>query len=62
MSSEVSGGFSLIPRLIYHQNYILIQFDKFVVENQQGEFPGGPVVRTLCYHCQGCRFNPWSGN
>ena len=26
------------------------------------EFPGGPVVRTLCFHCRGCGFNPWSGN
>ena len=26
------------------------------------DFPGGPVVRTLCFHCQGPRFNPWSGN
>ena len=26
------------------------------------ELPGGPVVRTLCFHCQGPGFNPWSGN
>ena len=26
------------------------------------EFPGGPVVRALCFHCQGCGFNSWSGN
>ena len=25
------------------------------------EFPGGPVVRTLCFLCQGPRLNPWSG-
>ena len=25
------------------------------------EFPGGPVVKTLCFHCQGPRFNPWLG-
>ena len=24
------------------------------------EFPGGPGVRTLCFHCQG--FSPWWGN
>ena len=24
--------------------------------------PGSPVVRTLNFHCMGCRFNPWSGN
>ena len=27
-----------------------------------GEFPGGPVIRTLYSHCRGCGFNPWSGN
>ena len=27
-----------------------------------GEFPGGPVVRTQRFHCQGPGFNPWSGN
>ena len=26
------------------------------------EFPGGPAIRTLYFHCQGPRFNPWSGN
>ena len=25
------------------------------------EFSGGPVVRTLCFDCQGPRFNPWHG-
>ena len=25
------------------------------------DFPGGPVVRTLCFHCRGPRFNPWLG-
>ena len=25
-------------------------------------FPGGPVVKTLGFHCRGHRFNPWSGN
>ena len=26
------------------------------------EFPGGPVVRTLCFHGLGPQFNPWLGN
>ena len=26
------------------------------------EFPGGPVVKTLCFHCWGRGFNTWSGN
>ena len=27
-----------------------------------GEFPSGPVVGTLRFHCQGPGFDPWSGN
>ena len=27
-----------------------------------GGFPGGPVVRTLCFHCWRSRFNPWLGD
>lgn len=26
------------------------------------EFPGGSVVKTQCFHCQGPWFDPWSGN
>ena len=26
------------------------------------ELPGGPVVRTLHFHCHGPGFNPWPGN
>ena len=26
------------------------------------EFPDVPVVKTLCFHCRGHRFHPWSGN
>ena len=25
-------------------------------------FPGGPVIKTLCSQCTGYRFDPWSGN
>jgi len=24
-----------------------------ILPPSQGEFPGGPVVRTLCFHCRG---------
>ena len=27
-----------------------------------GDFPGGPVVKTVCFHCRGHRFSPWLGN
>ena len=26
------------------------------------DFPGGPVVRTQCFHCLGPRLDPWLGN
>ena len=26
------------------------------------EFPGRPVIRTLCFHSRGPRFDRWSGN
>ena len=26
------------------------------------DFPGCPMVRTLCFHCTGHRFRTWSGN
>ena len=26
------------------------------------DFPGGPVLRTLYFHCHGPGFDPWSGN
>ena len=29
---------------------------------RDGEFPGGPVVKTLRFHCRGPRFDPSSGN
>ena len=32
---------------------------KFPLER---DFSGGPVVKTLCFHCRGCGFDPWSGN
>ena len=33
-----------------------------VQENKQRDLPGGPVVKTLRFHCRGRRFDPWSGN
>ena len=26
------------------------------------DFPGGPVVKTLCFQCRGCGFDPRLGN
>ena len=33
-----------------------------VLKKQSQEFVGDPVVRTLCFHCWGPGFDPWSGN
>ena len=27
-----------------------------------GDFPGGPVAKTLHSHCRGPRFDPWLGD
>ena len=29
-------------------------------EKAFGDFPGGPVVKNLCFQCWGHGFNPWS--
>ena len=26
------------------------------------EFPGGPMVKTPCFHCRWHKFYPWSGS
>ena len=26
------------------------------------DFPGGPVVKTLCFHCESHYFSPWLWN
>ena len=39
--------------------FLLVWFFLFKVYCQ--EFPLGPVVRTLRFHCRGHRFDPWSG-
>ena len=33
-----------------------------VYEKILEDFPCGPVVRTPCFQCRGCGFDPWSGN
>ena len=36
----------------YHMTYLYVES-----KMQHGEFPGGPVIRTLCFHCQGPGFS-----
>ena len=35
--------------------------DRDKAEMQLRDFSGGPVVKTLHFHCRGCGFDPWSG-
>ena len=32
------------------------------IKRVSGEFPDGPVVKTPCFLCRGCKFNPWLEN
>ena len=41
------------------QKMLTIQGNK---KPQKRDFPGGPAVNTLHFHCTGCGFNPWLGN
>ena len=34
---------------------------KHVLKNNLRDFSGSPVVKTLCFHCKGLGFDPWSG-
>ena len=35
---------------------------KELKENMGRDFPGGPVVKTPCFHYRGHGFDPWLGN
>ena len=35
---------------------------RLVCEDALGDFPGGPVVKTLSFQRRGHNFNPWLGN
>ena len=43
----------------YHMISLICEIFK---NDTNGEFPGGPVVRTLRFHCGGPGFDPWSKN
>jgi len=34
----------------------------FKARGKKRDFPGGPVVRTLCFHFREHGFDPWLGN
>ena len=55
MQAEFSGQWCDV-----HRRINIIQTDQ--IRLQEGDFPGGPVAKTLRSHCRGPRFHPWSGN
>ena len=30
-----------------------------IYRKKSSDFPGGPVVKTPCFHCRGHGFDPW---
>ena len=52
LDAHVSGGKRLAPA------HRAVLFKKSLM----GGIPGGPLVKTLSFHCRGPRFNPWSGS
>ena len=39
-----------------------MEFPQKIKHRAYEDFTGSPVVKTLCSQCNGCRFDPWSGN
>ena len=65
----------LIKSLLRNQLCLLLYFlaeyfpSRVIINGKTGDFPGSPVVKTLCFHCEqewvsssGCGFDPWLGN
>ena len=40
----------------------MILISPATIKSQKRDFPGGPVVRTLYFHCREHRFSPWLMN
>ena len=38
------------------------QYKNYKQLERKGDFPGGPVVKTLHSQCRKGKFNPWLGN
>ena len=57
---------SLQPRLLQtvstcpRDKLFFFPYHTVNTENMR-KFPGSPVVKTPCFHCRGCGFDPWSG-
>lgn len=56
---EKSLSISLLP---LREAFSQMGTSRLIVKvDEVWEFPGRPVVKTLCFHCRGHGFSPWSG-
>ena len=46
--------------LVSQLQVFLSKFFKDTLKNPSRDFPGRPVVKSLCFQCQECGFDPWS--
>ena len=45
--------------MIIKQHVTIISYQVKANQNHsERDFPGGPVIKTLCFHCRGQEFNP----
>ena len=59
--SSVYKIFNLI--FLEKHTLLFVPFNlKFEVIGKNRDFPSGPVVKTLCFQCSRCGFDPCSGN
>ena len=57
----------IVGKYIHYQNTIEKKVKGMILPQQQVkinrvDFPGGPVVKTLCSQCRGPEFDPWATN
>ena len=44
------------------ENSVFTAKEIFHLKKVKGDFPDGPLVKNLHFHCKGHDFDPWSGN
>ena len=52
----------IIYKIIVYDQVSLSNPRKRALKKKSRDFPGGPGLKTLCFHCKGREFNPWLGN
>ena len=51
---DVPDTFRLAHIADLHDRIVIV-----VMKEPTEDFPGGPVVKTLRFHCRGLKFDPW---